>query len=398
MNTKTHALTGSCDPTDWAVDGVRGLKPYQPGKPVSELEREYGVHDALKLASNENPLGVSPAARAAMSRELDDLWVYPDGGGYALRQALAQRHGVGAEGITLGNGSNDTLVLLAETFLAPGREAVFSEYCFAVYPIATRAAGARGRVVPALGPEAHQPLGHDLDAMAAAVGADTRLVFVANPNNPTGTWADGIELRRFIERIPGDVVVVIDEAYVEYAQPLGAPDASAWLGDFPNLVVSRTFSKAYGLAGIRVGYTVSSPEIADLLNRVRQPFNVNSLALAGAEAALGDQEFIARSVRTNAEGMAQLREGLADLGLAAPASAGNFLLVDLGQDSAPVNEALMRQGVIVRPVANYGLPNHLRITIGTGDQNERLLKALASALVTTPGSDGPGNGPATSCA
>lgn len=376
--------TGACDPTDWAVEAVRGLQPYQPGKPISELEREYGVSDVVKLASNENPLGVSPLAQAAMHDALDDLWLYPDGGGYSLRQALARLHGVDADCITLGNGSNDTLVLLAETFLAPGREAVFSQYCFAVYPIATRATGARARVVPALGHDAEQPLGHDLEAMAAAVGPDTRMVFVANPNNPTGTWAGEAALRRFLDRIPREVVVVVDEAYVEYAQPLGAPDASAWLNAYPNLVVSRTFSKAYGLAGIRVGYAVSSPAIAGLLNRLRQPFNVNSLALAGAEAALGDTAFIERSVHENADGILQLRAGLGELGVSAPHSACNFLLVDLGRDVAPVNEALLRQGVIVRPVANYGLPQHLRITVGTEPQNERLLAALARALEGKP--------------
>ncbi len=370
----------ACDVQDWAVEGVKGLKPYQPGKPISELEREYGVSDVLKLASNENPLGASPLALAAMRDALEDLWLYPDGGGYDLRRALGELHRVDPACITLGNGSNDTLVLLAETFLAPGREAVFSQYAFAVYPIATQATGATARVVPARPFDGEQPLGHDLDAMADAIGPDTRVVFVANPNNPTGTWVGEAELRGFLERVPTDVVVVVDEAYCEYARPLGVPDVSAWLGDYPNLVVSRTFSKAYGLAGIRVGYTVSSPAIAGLLNRVRQPFNVNSLGLLGAEAALGDTAFIERSVRDNASGLDQLREGLGALGLAAPPSACNFVLVDLGRDAAPVNEALLREGVIVRPVANYGLPNHLRITVGTEPQNRRLLGSLERAL------------------
>lgn len=370
----------ACDVQDWAVAGVQGLKPYQPGKPISELEREYGVSDVLKLASNENPLGASPAAVAAMRGALEDLWLYPDGGGYDLRRALGVLHGVDPACITLGNGSNDTLVLLAETFLAPGREAVFSQYAFAVYPIATQATGATARVVPALPADGEQPLGHDLDAMAKAVGPDTRVVFVANPNNPTGTWVETTELRRFLDQVPRDVVVVVDEAYSEYARALGVPDASAWLGEYPNLVVSRTFSKAYGLAGIRVGYTVSSRAIADLLNRVRQPFNVNSLALLGAEAALGDTAFIARSVEENRVGLDQLRTGLEALGLETPPSAANFALVDLGRAAGPINEALMRDGVIVRPVANYGLPNHLRMTVGTQPQNERLLHSLADAL------------------
>lgn len=381
MNVKVQeSPTGACDPTDWAVEGVRGLQPYQPGKPISELEREYGVSNAVKLASNENPLGVSPAALEAMRGELEDLWLYPDGGGFALRSRIAAFHGIGADCVTLGNGSNDTLVLLAQTFLAPGRDAVFSQYAFAVYPIATQAAGARARVVPARAPDSDQPLGHDLEAMAAAITPDTRVVFIANPNNPTGTWVDASALRAFMNRVPRDVVVVVDEAYTEYARPLGAPDASAWLADYENLVVSRTFSKAYGLAGVRVGYMLSSPAIADLLNRIRQPFNVNQLAMVGAEAALGDVAFIERSVRENTVGRRQLEAGLASHGLAVPPSAGNFVLADLGRDAAPVNEALLRSGVIVRPVANYGLPQHLRITVGTEAQNERLLEALGPAL------------------
>ncbi len=373
-------LGGGCDPVAWAVEGVRGLQPYQPGKPISELEREYGVRNAVKLASNENPLGVSPAAMAAMREALDDLWLYPDGGGFALRTRIAEFHGISADCVTLGNGSNDTLVLLAQSFLAPGREAVFSEYAFAVYPIATQAAGAQARVVPALGADAEQPLGHDLEAMASAITADTRVVFIANPNNPTGTWADETALRAFLDRVPRDVIVVVDEAYTEYARPLGAPDASTWLASHENLVVSRTFSKAYGLAGIRVGYMLSSPAIADLLNRIRQPFNVNQLAMVGAEAALGDVAFIERSVRENAAGRRQLETGLADFGLSVPPSAGNFVLVNLERDAAPINEALLRAGVIVRPVANYGLPQHLRITVGTEVQNERFLAALGAAL------------------
>jgi len=380
----SRAGTAGCDPADalvdHAVERVRSLQPYQPGKPISALEREYGVLDAVKLASNENPLGASPAALSAMADELEDLWLYPDGGGFAMRAALAERHGVDPACITLGNGSNDVLVLLAETFLEPGREAVYSQYCFAVYPIATHATGATSRVVDALGVDADQPLGHDLDAMLAAIGPDTRMVFVANPNNPTGTWVKEPALRRFVEGVPGDVIVVVDEAYFEYAVERGAPDASAWVKTFPNLVVSRTFSKAYGLAGIRVGYCVSSPQVADLLNRLRQPFNVNSLALAGAEAALADTAFIERSVRENARGLAQLRKGLEPLGLHAPDSACNFLLLDLGRDAAAVNEALLRRGVIVRPVANYGLPRHLRVTVGTAPQNRRFLDALAEVL------------------
>lgn len=371
---------GSCDLMDNAVPAVRGLKPYQPGKPISELEREYGVSDVLKLASNENPLGASPLAVQAMAAELNDLWLYPDGGGFALRQTLARHHGVDPACITLGNGSNDVLVLLAESFLGPGREAVFSQYCFAVYPIVTQATGASARVVPALPAGSPDELGHDLDAMLTAIGPDTRVVFVANPNNPTGTWVEADRLERFVAAVPDNVLVVVDEAYFEYAQAAGTGDATAWIGRYPNLLVTRTFSKAYGLAGIRIGYGVSSPAVADLLNRIRQPFNVNSLALAGARAAIGDRAFLERSVLDNAAGMSQLSEGLAKLGMDVTPSACNFLLVNLGRDAGPVNEALMRSGVIVRPVGNYGLMQHLRITIGTAVQNERLLAALKAVL------------------
>ncbi len=369
-------LAGGCDPSATALECVRALKPYQPGKPISELEREYGVRDIIKLASNENPLGTSPAAVAAMRDELDGLWLYPDGGGFELRGALAARHGVTPDCVTLGNGSNDVLVLLCEAFLAPGREAVFSQYAFAVYPIATQAAGGTARIAPAL-PAGHaQALGHDLEAMAGLVGPDTRIVFIANPNNPTGNWVEADELKRFVESVPADTLVVVDEAYHEYAAPLGVPDASEWLGEFPNLVVTRTFSKAYGLAGIRVGYALSSPGVADIINRIRQPFNVNSLALAGAKAALDDTGFIERAVRENADGRDALTEGLAAMGFSVTPSAGNFLLADMGEPAAAWYEALLRRGVIVRPVANYGLPNHLRVTVGTAAQNRRLLEAL----------------------
>jgi histidinol-phosphate aminotransferase len=370
------ARNRGCEFTDLAAPGVRLLQPYQPGKPIAELEREYGVAGIIKLASNENPLGASPGALRAMQRELPELWLYPDGSGYALRSALAERHGTDPRCITLGNGSNDVLVLLAEAFMSPGLEVVYSQYCFAVYPIACQAAGGIGRAAAARPAAGRQPLGHDLDAMLALVGDDTRLVFIANPNNPTGTWLVEDELLGFLEAMPRNVLVVVDEAYHEYSQAVGVPDATRWLDRFPNLVVTRTFSKAYGLAGIRVGYALSCPAVADLLNRVRQPFNVNSLALAGAAAALDDREFIARSVAANAGELRVLAAGLRDRGLMAVPSAANFLLVDMQQPAAKVYDALLRRGVIVRPVGNYGLPNHLRITVGTPEQNGLLLAAL----------------------
>jgi histidinol-phosphate aminotransferase len=367
----------TCDWPGLAAPGVRALRPYQPGKPIPELEREYGVSDIVKLASNENPLGASPAALDAMRGALPDLARYPDGGGYALRMALATHHDIDPACITLGNGSNDVLVLLAEAFLRAGAEAVFSSHCFAVYPLACQATGATPRAAPALAVGGEQPLGHDLAAMRGLVGPATRLIFIANPNNPTGTWLEHAPLCDFVASVPADVLVVIDEAYHEYATQRGVPDATAWLGEFPNLVVTRTFSKAYGLAGIRVGYCLSSPAVAELLNRVRQPFNVNSLAQVGAVAALGDRAFISAAVETNAGGMRQLRRGLARLGLEACPSAGNFLLVDVGRPAEGVYEALLRRSIIVRPVRSYGLPEHLRVTVGTEDQNASLLGACA---------------------
>jgi histidinol-phosphate aminotransferase len=365
----------SCDQFGLAAPGVQKLQPYQPGKPISELEREYGVSEIIKLASNENPLGFSRAALRAMERELRELAFYPDGGGFSLKTALAGHHSIDPACITLGNGSNDVLVLLAEAFLAPGLEAVFSNYCFAVYPLASLATGATPRIAPALSMESAQPLGHDLTAMHSLIGTDTRLVFIANPNNPTGTWLEAGALYEFVSSVPDTVLVIVDEAYHEYSQNLGVPDATSWLEEFPNLVVTRTFSKAYGLAGIRVGYSLSSPQVANLLNRVRQPFNVNSIAMAGAQAAIGDQAFIDASVTSNTRGIRQLTQGLEALGFEVTPSAANFVLADMGQPTGPVYKALLQRGIIVRPVGNYGLPNHLRITAGTAEQNDLLLRA-----------------------
>jgi len=367
----------ACDYLQLATPGVQGLHPYLPGKPIAELEREYGVSNIIKLASNENPLGSSPAAVNAVRGGLDELWLYPDANGFELKQALSTRLGVVPDCITLGNGSNDVLVLLAEAWLSPAHNAVFSQYCFAVYPIATQAAGAEARIAPALAADNEMPLGHDLQAMAERIDENTRLVFVANPNNPTGTWLDNNELRDFVANVPETCLVVIDEAYLEYAGEGQGSDAVAWLEEFPNLVVTRTFSKAYGLAGLRVGYALSSPQIAAVLNRVRQPFNVNVLALLAAEAALTDTDFLQRTKAVNDHGMQQLHSGLNQLGLTTIPSAGNFILVDMGREAMPVYDALLRRSVIVRPVGNYGLDRHLRITIGTQAQNATLLNALA---------------------
>ncbi|MGQ0428686.1 MAG: histidinol-phosphate transaminase [Gammaproteobacteria bacterium] len=364
----------------FAAPGVQKLAPYVPGKPPEQLERELGIRDSIKLASNENPLGPGSLARRALLDALPGVGMYPDGSGYALRSRLAARHGVPISQVTLGNGSNDILVLLAATFLTPDSEAVYSQYAFAVYPIAVQATGAVACVAPANPPGHAMPLGHGPAAILAAIGPKTRLLFLANPNNPTGTWLSERELEALLGAIPLEVVIVLDEAYHEYSAERGVPDGTRWLATHPNLVVVRTFSKAHGLAGLRVGFALSDPDIADLLNRVRQPFNVSVPALAAAAAALDDGEHLAATLALNRQGIARLSEGLRALGLKIAPSAANFVLADLGRPAGPVNDALQRQGVIARPVANYGLPNHLRITTGTAAQNERLLAAMASAL------------------
>lgn len=362
----------SCDFLALAVPGVRTLQPYQPGKPIEALERELGLTDIIKLASNENPLGAGEAAVAAYRACAGSLALYPDGAGFRLKQALAGKLGVDADAITLGNGSNDVLDLLGRAFLCPGVSAVYAQHAFVVYPMTVQISGATPIEVPACN------WGHDLPAMAAAVRPDTRLVFIANPNNPTGTWVDQAAMRAFLGAVPADVVVVLDEAYFEYGEE--ATDGMALLAEYPNLVVVRTFSKAYGLAALRVGYAVSSPVIASLLNRLRMPFNVSAPALAAAEAALDDTAHLQRSVVLNRAGRQQLLEGLQRLGLAVIPSAGNFVCVRLPVDACVCYQALLERGVITRPIAVYGMPDHLRISVGLPVQNERCLTALADSL------------------
>ncbi|BAU57251.1 biosynthetic Aromatic amino acid aminotransferase beta [Halorhodospira halochloris] len=364
-----------------ATPGVQGLAPYEPGKPIDELRREYGLERVIKLASNENPLGPSPRAQEAAAAMLSEAHRYPDGNGFELKAAIAERHGVGPERVTLGNGSNDVLALVAMAFLEPGRKAMFSEHAFAVYPIVTQAAGAEAIVTPAFGPEAAQPHGHDLAAMAELIDESVAVVFVANPNNPTGTWLEELELRSFLDRVPVSTIAVVDEAYFEYAaSESGYPDASKWLDDYPNLVVTRSFSKVHGLGGLRVGYALSHPQVGDLLNRVRQPFNCSAPAQAAAAASLADKEHIERSVSLNDEQRDVLARGLAELGVAALPSVGNFLTFDAGDKAAQINEGLLRSGVIVRPVDAYGLPGHIRVTVGTPAENRTFLAALAEQL------------------
>jgi histidinol-phosphate aminotransferase len=361
--------------SDLAPHYIRAIAPYQPGKPISELARELGLDPAsiIKLASNENPLGVSPLAQQAISAVLSDLSRYPDGNGFELKQALNRRFGVPTDCMVLGNGSNDVLDLAARAFLRPGDEAVYSQHAFAVYPIAVQAIGARGIEVPA------RDYGHDLDAMARVVTGKTRIVFIANPNNPTGTLVPASALESFIAALPEHVLTVLDEAYNEYLPHEVRSDTLQWLGRFPNLVITRTLSKVYGLAGLRVGYAFASTEVADLMNRVREPFNVNSVALAAGAAALRDEDFIRKSFELNCAGMQQITEGLTRLGIEYIPSYGNFISFEV-PDAAGVFQRLLKAGVIVRPIAGYGMPNHLRVSIGLKSENARFLESLQRAI------------------
>jgi histidinol-phosphate aminotransferase len=364
------------DPCELSPSYIRSIAPYQPGKPISELAREMGLKEEsiVKLASNENPRGIGPRTRAAIDAALADVARYPDGNGHDLKTALSKRYGVEMSSIVLGNGSNDVLELVSLAFLGPGRSAVYSQHCFAVYPLATQARGARGIAVPA------KDWGHDLDAMAAAIAEDTGMVWIANPNNPTGTIVRPEALEAFVKRVPERVIVVIDEAYNEYLAPELKSDTVKWLKRHPNLIVTRTFSKAYGLAGLRVGYAFAHPSVADVMNRVRQPFNVNSLALTAATAALDDMEFVARSYAGNLQGMRQIEDGARALGLDFIPSHGNFITVRVGKANE-IYRRLLKRGVIVRPVGGgYQLPEHLRVTIGTAEENERFLAALGASL------------------
>jgi histidinol-phosphate aminotransferase len=358
---------------------VRAIAPYQAGKPIAEVAREFGLDEAsiVKLASNENPFGVPESSKQAMAVAVAELGRYPDANGFDLKAALSKRYDVPAEWITLGNGSNDILEIAAHAFVQSGQSVVYSQYSFAVYALATQGVGARAIVVPA------KAYGHDLDAMAASIDADTRLVFIANPNNPTGTFIPPAEIEAFLQRVPANVVVVLDEAYNEFLTPEQQFESAQWVRKYPNLMVSRTFSKAYGLAGLRVGFAIAQPALTDLMNRIRQPFNVNSLAQAAAIAALNDKQFLEQGARNNAAGYQQFVEAFEEMGLEYVPSFGNFVLVRVGDDDqagARVNLALLKQGVIVRPVGNYGLPQWLRISIGLPQENAVFLAALKKAL------------------
>ena len=379
MSTSENQLTQN------ALPGVLSLHAYTPGMPIDELQRRLGLKDVIKLASNENPLGASPKVREAMAAAAAqlNLGLYPDGSGHALKRALGAYHDIAPERITLGNGSNDILEFLARIYAGPGRAVMFSAYAFAVYPLATQAQNAEAVVVPSFGPDhPTMPYGHDLEAFGRMLQTrpDVSLVFVANPNNPTGTWNTPQEIERFLDRVPPHVIVALDEAYHDYQDQELRSDARAWLDRYPNLLVCRTFSKIYGIAGLRAGYALSHATVADLLNRVRQPFNNNALALIAAEAALADQEHVRASVELNARERLRLPPLLAGLGLRVLPSQANFLTVDFGRDSAPIHQGLLERGIIVRPMGSYGLPNYLRVTLGTTSENDRFLGALADVL------------------
>jgi len=318
---------------DSALLQIRQLQPYTPGKPVEELERELGISNAIKLASNENPLGYSPLVAEVLTRASEHIELYPDANAYYLKQRLAQKLDVDENQITIGNGSNDVLDLVARSFLDRDAAAIYSQYAFMVYAMVTQACGAQAQVAVAMGSSAAQPYGHDLDAMRALISDNTRVIFIANPNNPTGTWLERDELKSFIERVPTHIAIVIDEAYFEYVDVERYPDSLQWLGQYPNLIVTRTFSKIYGLAGLRIGYSVSTAEVCDLLNRVRQPFNGNTLALAAARVALDDEAFVEQSRRSNQQGLQLMRAWFDKHGIDYIPSAGNFLTVRFGDNS-----------------------------------------------------------------
>ena len=362
-------------PKSIAVPGVANLSPYEPGLPLEELERRYGVSNAIKLASNENPLGPSPEALKRLSSGKCAIELYPDGNGWNLKKALAEHHGVEMEQITLGNGSNEVLEFVARVFSSKGDSGVISEYCFVVFRLALLYTQATVKTVKAVN------FGHDLVAMANAVDETTKVVYIGNPNNPTGTWSTASELKKFFASIPESVIVVVDEAYAEYCTDSNYPECITWLGDHPNLVVTRTFSKIYGLAGLRIGYAVSSPEIGDLLNRVRAPFNSNSMAQEAALAGLYDIEHQKRSKELNTEQMAVLHDGFQKIGLKTSGTAGNFVVVEVTKPVQELHEKLLKNGVIVRPLASYGMPYHFRVTVGKPEQNQRVLQEFEKMVM-----------------
>lgn len=374
-------MSGEFDARRLANVATTALHAYDPGHDLPALRKRFGRQIA-ELGSNENPLGPSPRALKAMRAALNESFRYPDPRGLALKAALADHLGVSAERIALGNGSHELLMLLAQCFTDAAHSIVHSQFGFAVFPIATAAAGARAIRVPALPPDhSRAPYGHDLPAMAKAVGTDTRILYLANPNNPTGTWFGDAALAALLTAVPREVLVVVDEAYHEYVDAPGLSSALRFADSHPNLIVTRTFSKAYGLAGLRVGYLGAHASVVAVIERLRESFNVNNVALAGAEMALGDREHLQRSREFNNREREWLREELQARGYRCLPSQTNFLMIDLGRDASDVERHLFERGVIVRPMDGYGLPHTLRISIGSREQNERLLEHMEAGMI-----------------
>ena len=368
------------DPRDCCRSAVLDIEPYRPGKSANDIAHKCVTTQVIKLSSNENMLGPSPSAIEAVRACCEDLMLYPDGVGSKLKKKLAKRHQVKPECVTLGNGSNELLELAGRCFLGEGTNAVYSEHAFAVYELTAKICGADSRIARALPCNDKMPYGHDLNAMIDAIDSNTRVVFIANPNNPTGTWFSNSDLESFLQRVPNTTIVVIDEAYAEYVTEPAYPEASAWINQFPNLLVTRTFSKVFGLAGLRIGYAVSSASVAELINRVRQPFNVSLPAQCGAFAALEDTQHLEKSIAMNCDGLKQLQGACEKLGLPYLPSVANFLCIEVGDNADDVYEGLLQRGVIVRLIANYGLPRYLRVTVGCPSHNRLFLDALEEVL------------------
>ena len=354
--------------------GIETIHPYQGGKPIEEVQREFGIEDIIKLASNENPLGPSPMAQEAIKRAAAQVNLYPDGNAYHLKNALAEHLGISPEYLIFGNGSNDVLQIVGETYISQGDEVIYSESAFMVYMLVSIICGAKSIATPRRG------YAHNLDAMGDAVTDATKAIFIANPNNPTGTMLTKEETDRFMARVPEDVLVVFDEAYYEYVERPDYPQTLPYVEEGRNVIITRTFSKIYGLAGLRMGYGIAKPALIEMMNRVRQPFNCNLIAQAAGRAALNDADHVRRSLESNAAGKIYLYEALTRLGLEYVETEGNFILIQLGRSGQEVADALMRKGVIVRPVAAYGFPNSVRVTIGKPDENERFITALREVL------------------
>lgn len=354
--------------------GIRSLTPYQPGKPVEELERELGITSSIKLASNENPLGPSPKSLQVMKDALSNLHIYPDGGCYELKQALAKHLSVDTRQITIGNGSENILEVIGKAYLQSGDSAVISQYAFLTIPLIIQSFGAEIKTAAAVN------WSHNIDNMLNAIDEKTRLLFLVNPNNPTGTYTNQQDFTKLMNAVPPHIIVVLDEAYSEYISAPDYPDSLSYLARHPNLIISRTFSKAYGLAGLRIGYAISSLEIADILNRARLPFNVNTLAAKAAVAALHDTEHVRKTVELNNNGMQQMIAGLNKLKLNFIPSLANFVTIDVG-DGPAIYQKLLLEGVIVRPLKAYDMPRHIRVTIGTEEQNQRFLTSIEKVLM-----------------